>query len=163
MYVVAQVIPFDKPAADGSVFSYDVVQEYIMSERAKMRLITRTCVGSITHIYRDQKRSPSTIIAVDDQMLLEHAITHYVTDFFIKNNWLMATMKILDENVLDDKTAQKVKFVKGLLSNGIKLPVSATVQAQWNNNKCVKLIDIVGVDFTLDPSFANAGVTEIKK
>ncbi|MCS7318079.1 MAG: hypothetical protein NZZ41_07240 [Candidatus Dojkabacteria bacterium] len=162
MKVTCKVFPIGKPAAsDGSIFTRNVIDEFLKSDLCKHRLQTKTCVGAITHIHRDKKLIKSEIVAVVDQMLLNKAITHYVTDFYIEGDWLMADMKMLDENLMDSQSAENIKFIKGLLLNGIEIPVSATVIANWTGNKATKLIDIPGIDFTLDPGFDYAGVVKI--
>ncbi len=159
MTIKARILPFNKRAADGSIFSREVIAKYLESAQYEFRMNTRTCLGGITHINRDKDKSPSEIIAVVDQFLLNKAITHVVTEMYIEGDWLCGTIELFDENLFaGTEVATNIKFIKGLLQSGVNLPVSAAVFGKWNNNICVELLDISGVDFTLDPGFEGAGV-----
>jgi len=157
--VKARILPFNKRAADNSVFSREVIVKYLESPQYEFRMSSRTCLGGITHINRDKNTSPSEIIAVVDQFLLNKALTHVVTEMYIEGDWLCGTLELFDENLFVGTEVEKnIRFIKGLLQSNIQLPVSAAVFGKWNNNICVELIDISGVDFTLDPGFEGAGV-----
>lgn len=160
--VEAKIIPIEKKAVDGSFFSRKVLMDYLNSESYRYRMETKTMLGGITHINRDKDKTPSDIIAVVDQLLLNRAITHYISKLEIKGDWLMGEIRFLDENLMDSQTAQQIKFIKGLILNGIMVPVSASVLADWAGDRAIKIIDITGVDFTLDPGFNNAGIINIK-
>lgn len=160
--VEAKIIPIEKKAVDGSIFSRKVLMDYLNSDAYRYRMETKTMLGGITHINRDKERSPSDIIAVVDQMLLNRAITHYVSKLEIKGDWLVGEIRFLDENLMDSQTAECIRFIKGLILNGVMVPVSASVLADWAGDRAIRIIDIAGVDFTLDPGFERAGVINIK-
>jgi hypothetical protein len=155
----AQIIPINKPATDGSIFKRDVVERYLESAQYNFRKNTRTCLGSITHLYRDKKNVPSDIIAVSDQMLLSRVITHYVSEMHIEGGWLVGTIVLLNEDLFEGTTTyESIRFIKSLLKSGIEVPISATVLGNWSGNQCTEILDISGVDFTLEPGFDQARV-----
>jgi len=160
--VRCKVIPIEKKATDGSIFSKKVLLEYLQSDMYKYRIENKLMVGGITHLNRDESRTPSRIIAISDQMLLNKSITHYVTELYIQNDWMYGTIKFLDEKIMDEDSAKNIRFIKGLLLNGIYVPVSASVVAEWRGNVAVRVYDILGIDFTLEPGFQGAGVIDIK-
>lgn len=162
MRFIAKAFPVGKAAADGSIFPKNVVEEYLNSDRFKQRLAARMILGSVTHAYRDEETLPSKVVAVEDQMLLSQVITHYATDVYIEGDWVYMELEMLDEKSLEDTEAYKwIKFIKALLMAGIRLPMSVAVLARWNKNVCEEIIQISGIDFTLDPGFAGAGVEDI--
>ncbi|MEM4483661.1 MAG: hypothetical protein QXS19_07065, partial [Candidatus Methanomethylicia archaeon] len=57
--VEAKIIPIERKAVDGSIFSRKVLMDYLNSESYRYRMETKTMLGGITHINRDKDRVPS--------------------------------------------------------------------------------------------------------
>lgn len=159
MRTLAKIIPADTKATDGSYFPKQTLIDYLNSPQYHYRMASNTCLGSVTHAYRDPDNLRSKVIATIDEMLLNKIITHYVAEMFYKDGWLMGYIQLLDHTkIQDEEAASWIKYIEGLLRNGIQLPVSAFVAGKWDGDRCVQIIDIAGVDFTLDPGFKGASV-----
>lgn len=159
MKILARILPADKKASDGSYFPKNVILEYLDSPQYHFRMRSRTCLGAVTHAYRDKDLVRSKVIAVLDEMLLNRIITHYVEEMWFENGWLMGNIVLLNPDVIEEPEATRwIKYVRGLVMNGIEIPVSAFVAGIWNGDKCEKIVDIAGVDFTLDPGFEGASI-----
>ncbi len=159
MRILAKIIPADVRATDGSFFPRQVLLNYLNSPQYEYRKKSKTCLGAVTHAYRDKDLTRSRVIAVIDEILLNRIITHFVDEMFFEDNWLMGYIQLLDFNKIGDEEAVRwIRYIEGLLRNGIELPVSAFVAGKWDGDACVQIIDIAGVDFTLDPGFKGASV-----
>ncbi|MEM5878063.1 MAG: hypothetical protein QXF12_04245 [Candidatus Aenigmatarchaeota archaeon] len=159
MRILARIIPAEVRASDGSYFTKEALINYLDSPQYHYRRKSKTCLGAVTHAYRDKDLSRSSVIAVIDELLLNRIITHYVDDMFFENNWLMGYINLLDANLIQDKEAAAwIYYVEGLIKNGVELPVSAFVAGKWDGDKCIEVVDIAGVDFTLDPGFKEASI-----
>ena len=73
---------------------------------------------------------------------------------------LMQLLSILSRGAGERK--DKIVNEIGMLSSGVKLPVSVVIQALWSKrNVAEKIVRIKGFDFTLNPSFKGAGDVEV--
>ena len=170
-----KVLNLNAPASDGSTVPYDVLQSYIDSEDCKKALRDHTMVSSLTHRCRNlrsvfpDKPELSKVVGRDDAMLVVDPqappITHYITKLEIRNNWLYAEAKILDEDGLDDTTIQNIRRLKGLIKNGIKVYCSCILLGLWKSQGkgtdiLSKLVAFKGCDITMNPSWNGAGLVE---
>lgn len=162
--VLARIIPAETKAVDGSYFTKESIINYLSSPQYFFRKNSKTCLGAVTHAYRDKELTRSNAIAVIDELLLNRIITHYVDEMFFEDNWLMGYIQLLNPELIGDPEASSwIRYIEGLIKNGIELPVSAFVAGKWQGDKCLEIVDIAGVDFTLDPGFKNASIILNKK
>lgn len=176
MKLLARLFPYDSAATDGSVIPRRVVEEYLNSDTYKETMDQLTATGGMTHIDRclpvdgcgnssdnSGKRPVKNIIGKDDLLILNKNITHAIERIFIENDgWVYGVLKVFDETLMDDDSAQRIKQVKGLIRNGVKLHVSCVITAFWDSNEYAeKIARINGVDITNNEAFKGAGITEV--
>ena len=187
MDVRVRCCPLGQRAADNSIIPEYVVREYLESEDYKRSIATRSTLGCLTHKSRGVDGMPSSAgdynivkkkIGDSDQLLLVadgiSTPTHYVSEFYIeetpRGNWLSAKVHILDAEDFDERAAENIRRLKGLLKSGVFLANSLVVVAWWSGAdrsnsgadtaKKIKLIK--SLDWTLSPSFGpDAHITEI--
>ncbi len=171
-----RVLGFDKPASDGSVITYQVVEEYLRNPDTKKELEAHRMLGGLTHRARnilsnfpgDQAANIKKTAGSDDSLLMLDSNcppTHYVDKLWIEDGALWAEAQILDEEGFDDKTVQAIRRVKGLLKQ-THLPISCVIVGYWNSNKngqdfLQKLVRWKGFDWTLNNSFSDSYVTNV--
>jgi len=153
-------------AADGSVISRNVVEEYLNSNDYKYIINNKLSVGGLTHKDRGSEQLEQySSIGEDDVPLITDNITHYITKIFFKDatdNNCYAEIEIFNPDDFSGKRKDNIKNLEGMLKSGMMLPVSIVIQAQWSSQeRCEKIIRIKGVDITLNPSFPNAGIIKV--
>lgn len=162
-------------ASDGSEISRHVIEEYLASDKYKNDILGKKMLGSLTHRVRNwatqQKYAPSIAKTAgkDDQLLTVGIAspTHYISDMWIDNSdqWVYVEATLLDEDGMDDEAVQNIRRLKGMLNQGIKPGASAVILGYWDNasghDQLKRLVSLKGFDITLNPSWKEAGVTEI--
>ena len=164
------------PASDGSIIPRHVIEEYLASDKYREDIEGHKMLGSLTHRVRNwatqTKYNPiiSKTAGKDDQMLCVDvaAPTHYINEVWIDSDqWVYAYATILEEDGMDDLAIQNIRRLKGMLNQNIKVGVSAVILGYWNNDSghdaLAKMVNLKGFDVTLNPSWKDAGVTEIIK
>lgn len=167
------------PASDGSIVPLEVMNSYINSQECKDALRDHKMIGSLTHRSRSIQSnfSPETsgnlskTVGKDDSLIIVSdkapAPTHYIDALYIEEGWLWAEIKILEETGMDDIAIQNIRRLKGMISQGILPGVSAVIVGYWNNNSGTgsdvlsKMVNLKGIDITLNPSWKAAGITEV--
>lgn len=167
------------PASDGSIVPLEVMNSYINSQECKEALETHKMIGSLTHRSRsiqanfgaDKAGTLSKTVGKDDSLIIVSdqapAPTHYIDTLYIEDGWLWAEIKILEEAGMDDIAIQNIRRLKGMISQGILPGVSAVIVGYWSNNGgsgsdvLSKLVNLKGIDVTLNPSWKAAGITEV--
>lgn len=166
------------PASDGSIVPVDVMTTYLNSQECQEALRNHKMIGSLTHRSRSiQANFPETAstlqktVGKDDSLIIVSeqapAPTHYVEELYIDGGWLWANIKILEETGMDDVAIQNIRRLKGMISQGILPGVSAVIVGYWNANSSTgsdvlaKMVNLKGVDITLNPSWKAAGIYEV--
>lgn len=167
------------PASDGSIVPLEVMNSYLNSQECKDALRDHKMIGSLTHRSRSIQSnfSPETAanlsktVGKDDSLIIVSdktpAPTHYIDELYIEDGWLWAEIKILEETGMDDVAIQNIRRLKGMISQGILPGVSAVIVGYWNNNTgtsgdvLAKMVNLKGIDVTLNPSWKAAGITEV--
>lgn len=169
----ARLFSTQEPAADSSMISAKVAQEYFASEKFKQALKDRKLFGTLTHMARNlqacKNYTPalSKTIGKDDNMLLDLPMTHILTDAWLEDDgWAYGEFEVLDKSGLDDEAVQKIKRLEGLLKNGCHIGISCVIVGYWNSENghdyLKKLVELKGADLTLNPSWKNAGIVYIE-
>lgn len=176
MRVKVRCCSLTKNAADGSIIPERVVRQYLASEDYKLSVEGHLTMGFLTHRGRSLELSPQEIggaaikkvIGRDDSGLIVNQalppFTHYVEEFFIETDptdgdlWLMAWVKIFDEEGFDDITVQNIRRLKALIREKVALTCSLVVLAYWNNSTsgvdvAERIKSIKSLDWTVNPSF----------
>lgn len=176
MRVKVRCCSLTKPAADGSIIPEHVVRQYLASEDYKLSVEGHLTMGFLTHRGRSLELSPQDIggaaikkvVGRDDTGLIVNqslpAFTHYVEEFFIESDkedgdlWLMAWVKIFDEDGFDYITVQNIKRLKALIREKVALTCSLVVLAYWNGSNsgtdiAERIKSIKSLDWTVNPSF----------
>lgn len=163
MECLIRLFQCDVPASDGSVIPRSVVQSYLMSDEYKKANANKTMLGGITHIDRFLSENDEGI-GEDDRTLINRNTTHYIKDLhFGDDNFVIATLVVLDETNFDDDTKANIRYLKGLLSNGVLPPGSVVISANWDSNEVARKINSInGWDVTRNPSFEGSEVFKIK-
>lgn len=186
MRVKVRCCSLTKPAADGSIIPESVVRKYLASEDYRLSVEGHLTMGYLTHRGRSVDLvSPDLggsalkkVIGKDDSGLIVSpncpAFTHYVEEFFIESDpidgdlWLMAWVKIFDEDGFDDVAVQNIKRLKALIREGVALTCSLIVVAYWDGNsngidRATAIKSIKSLDWTVNPSFGNkARIVEVE-
>lgn len=139
-------------------FPRPVVEEYLNSDRCKIRLRDRTMLGALTHKYRYGAEKTEGLGA-DDRLLEDGIILFCITKLWIEGNNLMATIEVFDD--LDDYSQDQIGHIKQLLrllKHKVNVPISIVTDAEWNDDETemTYLYDIIGGDVTLNPAFSGA-------
>jgi len=171
-------------AADGSHIGETAVRNYLESKEYKLSVEGKLTVGYLTHRGRSLEVLPNSIgtpgikkvIGRDDAGLCVGdnlpTYTHYVKEFYIEDipgegPWLCARVHIFDEKDFDEKAAENIKRLKGLIRSGVKLTCSLVVLAFWSAegngvDECKSIKAIKSLDWTVNPSFGPlARITEV--
>ena len=171
-----KILSLTEPASDGSLVSREVIEAYINSDECKEALRLHKMLGTLTHRSRsvvsnfpEQGASLSKVIGSDDSALVVSekapAPTHYVEKLYIEDGWLWGVLKVLEEDGMDDIAIQNIRRLSGLLKQSIMPGVSAVIVGYWKgisgSDNLEKLVNLKGVDITLNPSWQKAGIMEI--
>lgn len=166
---------FMNPAADGSVMSQSVFEQYLRSDEYRDLIESGNTLSSLTHRSRDLKCTPPSYgnlkgtIGKDDALLIlgedMPSPTHKIERLYAEDGWACADIQILNEEGADKEMAENIKRLKTLIRQGVYLPCSAVILAYWDNqggtDVCKKIQSIKGIDITLNPSQKGARITEI--
>lgn len=175
MQFKVKLLSFNEPASDSSRISREVVEQYLASEDYKKSIASKKMLGTLTHYSRNVvsgtknlSSAVSKTIGKDDLMLIvgESSPTHYISELSCGNDgWLYATCELLNEENFDDDAKANIKRLKGLLSQGIMVGCSAVILGYWDSTNAGdnlrKLIQLKGLDITLNPSWKKAQVVSI--
>lgn len=171
-----KILSLSEPASDGSMVSREVIEAYLNSEECKEALRLHKMIGTLTHRSRsvisnfpDSGAQLSKVIGSDDSALVVSekapAPTHYVEKLYIEDGWLWGIIKVLDEEGMDDVAIQNIRRLSGLLKQSIMPGVSAVIVGYWKGvsgaDHLEKLVNLKGIDVTLNPSWKKAGIMEI--
>jgi hypothetical protein len=170
MRVLVKLFHTITPASDRSIIPRKVVEEYLQSDEYKNSIERGLMIGSISHADRVLTSRPGGdllkgVVGKDDAILLNHTGVSVIEKIFLPDDpndeWVYAIMRFFDENSMDNKSAECIKQIKGLIKNGVKLSTSSIVLAYWNDTGngdiCEKLISVKGNDITLNPAFSKNG------
>lgn len=125
------------PASDGSIISTAVINDYLNSQKFKEDLAGHRLLGSLTHKCRnaaslydcDKAKAVQNTQGKDDSLIdisiPQSSPTHYLEDAYIQDGWLWGTIRILEEDGLDDGAIQNIRRLRGLLKQGVHPGVSA--------------------------------------
>ena len=163
------------PASDGSIIPRHVIEEYLASDKYRADIAGKKMLGSLTHRVRNWSTQSKYTPAIaktagkDDQLLTVGVAspTHYIDRMWIEDSdqWVYVEATLLDEAGMDDEAIQNIKRLKGMLNQGIKPGASAVILGYWDNSnghdQLKRLVSLKGFDITLNPSWKDAGVTEI--
>lgn len=126
------------PASDGSIIRRNKVEEYLQSEGYRNAIESGSILCSITHAGRSLKSRNDTSSAVgvvgkDDSLLLLKEIVGKITKIFLPDDpmdeWVYGICELFDENLMDEKSAENIRFIKGLIRNGVKISTSSVIIA----------------------------------
>lgn len=148
----------------GYYFEEPAVREFIESDTWARRKADRTALGTITHMSRRKPNDPNNLKAVGprDYMLVDKSVVSTVTDMWIEDGYWRCRILIFDPDDFEGSAKEDISFVTGLVKAGVKLYISAGIEAYYNpvTKQGEKIYDVVGVDFTQSPDFGfNSGIT----
>lgn len=149
------VFKLNKKSKRGYYFKESTVRKYLESDQCHNRLHDRTSLGIITHFGRYDKEDTKSKIPTKDVALINREFTHYISKLFIEEGYLKAELTLLNPELFSGETRDKIMFVRGLILSGVKLTISAGIEAYYNpiTKEGEEIYDIIGIDFTLDPDF----------
>ena len=171
-----KILSLSEPASDGSMVSREVIEAYLNSEECKEALRLHKMLGTLTHRSRsvisnfpESGAQLSKVIGSDDSALVVSekapSPTHYVEKLYIEDGWLWGIIKVLEEEGMDDIAIQNIRRLSGLLKQSIMPGVSAVIVGYWKGvsgaDHLEKLVNLKGIDVTLNPSWKKAGIMEI--
>lgn len=171
-----KILSLSEPASDGSMVSREVIEAYLNSEECKEALRLHKMLGTLTHRSRsvisnfpESGAQLSKVIGSDDSALVVSekapSPTHYVEKLYIEDGWLWGVIKVLEEEGMDDIAIQNIRRLSGLLKQSIMPGVSAVIVGYWKGvsgaDHLEKLVNLKGIDVTLNPSWKKAGIMEI--
>lgn len=163
MKVLLKLFSTEEQASDGSRIPRYSCEEYLLSEDYKLIIQDKLSLGGITHKDRKLDSQYDGVIGMDDQILVNDNVTHWISKMFFKEGdpFLYAFIEIFDPELFTGKRRENIVNLLGMLKTGVKLPVSVVIQALWSTmNVAEKIIRIKGVDFTNNPAFAGAGTVK---
>lgn len=147
------------PASDGSVIPRYIVEEYLNSDTYKNSIESGSVLCSLTHLNRNLKankdlESATGTIGKDDALMIHRSAVGKIIKIYLpddpQDEWVYGICKLFDEELMDKESAENIRYIKGLIRNGVKCSTSAVVIGFWSQSEvCEKLISIKGNDFTL--------------
>lgn len=149
------VFKLNKKSKRGYFFKEETVRKYLQSVQCQNRLNDRTSLGIITHFGRYDEDDTKNKIPSKDVALRNREFTHYISNLYIEDGYLKAELTLLDPSLFSGSSHEKIMFVRGLILSGVKLTISAGIEAYYNpiTKEGEEIYDIIGIDFTLDPDF----------
>ena len=168
----ARIFSTQEPASDSSRISARVAQEFFASEGFKQALKDRKLFGTLSHLARNLQASKmytpalAKTIGKNDQLLLDQPMTHILTNAWLEDDgWAYGEFEVLDKSLADDVAVQRIKRLEFLLSNHCKIGISCVIIGYWNDQNgfsdLVRFVALSGADLTCNPSWKNAGITDI--
>lgn len=136
MRVLCKLFTTVHRASDGSLIKRDVVADYLNSDSYKTAIERGTILSGLTHRDRVLSASPDgsllkSVVGKDDNMILNKNIVAVTEKIFLPSDpsdeWVYGIMRIFDESVMDGKSAEAIRQVKGLIANGVKLTTSTVI------------------------------------
>lgn len=164
MDVLIRLYNMVNPAADGSIISREVTEEYLQSEDYKTIIRDKIALGGKTHKDRTVGDEYRSSIGPDDEVLVRRNSLFYIKKIFTKpdSDFCWAIISIFNPDNFSGELRDEIVNLRGLLKEGTKLPCSVVIQAVWAaDNRCLKIIRIKGVDFTMNPSFTGSGTEKL--
>lgn len=164
MKFTATIIPLEVKSKRGELVRTPVVEDYLKSEHYLEKLVNKklSFLG-ITH--KDRKLSDPTLkgIGADDQVLVNRNTIGVITRAYIEGDWVLCDVDIFDENNFEGSVREDILYLKGLLKGGSRPSVSAILDAYWTGKfECKQLLDIDGLDITLNPAFVGAEIKTVE-
>lgn len=147
-------------AADGSNIPRRSCEAYIASPDYQVLIRDRVGLGGLTHKDRKLGADLKGLVGMDDKTLINKNALFYITSLYFKpgDNFLYATAETFDPSLFSGELADNIQNLQGLISSGVRMPVSVVIQALWSRQGVAeKIIRIKGFDFTMNPSFKGAG------
>lgn len=135
----------------------EVVKRYLKTDNHKWRTEKGLILGTVTHRPRREKSEESS---VEDKILADKVYTHKFSNLTVKGNKVMADIEFFEG--LPEDVQGNVDYVCGLYNNGVEIPISAVVLADWEPRfteegeevyYALEIYDIPGGDTTLTPDF----------
>jgi len=159
MIIKVVLFTIDVPSQRGYYFKRSTVEKFLQSDAKKRIIAERSSTGTLTHQDRIEGNI-SKALPKEDLLLLNRSITHYTSDFYLKGNDLIAELTILDPNLFEGDTRERILYLMGLIKNKISLSVSGAIEADYNDHTKEGMIiyDIPGIDITKSPDFKNSKV-----
>lgn len=162
MIVKGLLFPLDELSSSGTYISEKVYDEYAASTDCAEALSRGLMTGGLTHLIRQQGIEYEGKVGIDDNLLLDGLIIHKILKIWKEGKNVMFEAKILNPKYFDEGQATQIRRLKGLLRNEVFPPISVVVDTILNKSrKAEKLVCIVGFDWTLNPAFKTARITEI--
>ena len=166
MKCLARLFTTRTRASDGSLIPRHVVEEYLNSDTYRESIESGTTIGGLTHAFRVLPKELKGVVGSDDQLILEKSGIWRLTRIFLpddpQDEWVYGELELFDESQMDTKSAENIKYIKGLIRQGIKMTISACVVSYWSETEeAQKIINIKSVDATLSPAFKGARILKI--
>lgn len=163
MNILVTLFPLDTSASDGSVIPLSSISEYLLSDSYKENVVKKhLSVLGITH--KDRKKNNSDLrIGEDDTILMNKNNVGYISRIYTQNDgFAWAEVTILDANLFEGSMREDILYVTGLISSGMRPPISAVIDAFWDGNEVAQKINSIdGLDITLNPGFVGAEIKSI--
>lgn len=151
-------------AADGSNIPRRSCEEYLKSDDYRNVIENKLGIGGESHKDRRLKPELKGLVGMDDQVLIHDNALHYYTKLYFKpfDDFLYADAITFDPDLFAGNRRDNIINEIGILSSGVRLPVSVVIQAMWSKRGTAeRIVRIKGFDFTLNPSFKGAGDVEL--
>lgn len=151
-------------AADGSSIPRRSCEEYLKSDDYRTVIENKLGIGGESHKDRRLKPELKGLVGMDDQVLIHNNALHYYTKLYFKpfDEFLYADAITFDPDLFAGERKDNIINEIGILSSGVRLPVSVVIQAMWSKRGTAeRIVRIKGFDFTLNPSFKGAGDVEL--
>ena len=151
-------------AADGSNIPRRSCEEYLKSDDYRTVIENKLGIGGESHKDRRLKPELKGLVGMDDQVLIHNNALHYYTKLYFKpfDEFLYADATTFDPDLFAGERKDRIINEIGMLSSGVRLPVSVVIQAMWSKRGTAeRIVRIKGFDFTLNPSFKGAGDVEL--
>ena len=160
---VVNICKLGKKSKRGYFFNEKAVRDFIDGPVWAKRKNDRTAFGMVTHRNRraPDKEADKELISTADWQLRDQHVVSTITDMFIEDGYWRARMLIFDpDDFVGSPAYEDIKFVYGLVKNGVKLRSSAGIAAYYNpvTKEGEKIHDFAGIDFTQNPDFVEGGI-----
>jgi hypothetical protein len=160
MKLIVKLYSLTEKAKDKSTIPIAPTRDYLNSSAYTVEVLEgKGSFFGITH--KDRKPGDKKYIGPDDMVLVNRNTIGFVSRIWIDEDtsWVMAEITMFDEEKFSGEVYDSIMYVKGLVREGVKIKVSAVIDAFWSATEvALKIMIIDGVDITRNPSFEGAGL-----
>lgn len=142
---------------EGNTLTLEAFEKYLNSPMWKYQKDAKNILGGITHLLRNDAGSEEGM-GNSDALFKRGVITHCLKDMWISDDKqrVEGTLEVFDDlSLYSEEQKSDIMQLLRLLKNKVHVGLSLLINGDWDDDDghLVEIIEIMGVDATLDPAF----------